>query len=60
MDQLVLKCRNPECDPNTDLIRFEISTAKMSMWECPKCKSVYFFSHADKQLSATLKPKPEA
>lgn len=59
LDAPILKCQNPKCEPDTELHRFEISTVHMSMWECPKCKTVYFFSHADQQLSEGIRPKSE-
>jgi hypothetical protein len=30
----------------------------MSMWQCPKCKFVYFYNHTNDTLSEGLKAKP--
>jgi hypothetical protein len=57
VERLILKCQNPECEPDTELHQFEVRTVRMSMWTCPKCKFVYFYNHTEDTLSEGLKPK---
>jgi RNase P subunit RPR2 len=58
VEPLILKCNNLLCDPATLLVQLEVRTVKLSMWRCPKCRYVYFYSHTEQQLSEGLKPKP--
>jgi transposase-like protein len=58
VEPLVFKCQNPQCHSDTDLSQLGVRTVKMSMWQCPKCQFVYFYSHTEETLSEGLKPKP--
>ena len=57
METVVLNCRNPDCEPDTTLRECGVRTDTLSMWECPKCKFVYFYYHVDETLSDGVKPK---
>jgi hypothetical protein len=57
MESPILKCKNPKCDPGAKLRQFEVRSAKMSIWQCPRCRFLYFYHHVEKLLSEGLKPK---
>jgi len=51
METLLLECQNLECEPDALLVQLEVRTVKLSMWQCPKCRYVYFYRHTEQQLS---------